>query len=172
MLGKKLVQCRSCRLKWIPTGEPAGTCPACGGKELAGAFELFHVGLALVVLAGIAWVVPAKGRLPESGPPVTTAAATPPAVETKRPHEAQQRTHVAAAPHYALIRAKKLTAHVQRGPAKGHTVTLSRGDKVKILDRNDRRYLVSDRRGNQIYVTLDKLNLQQSADKGRRYVQR
>ena len=162
MLGKKLVQCRSCRLKWIPTGEPAGTCPACGGKELAGAFELFHVGLALVVLAGIAWVVPARASSPEGGRPVATAAAMPPAVETKR----------AAAPHYALIRAKKLTAHVQRGPAKGHTVTLSRGDKVRILDRNDRRYLVSDRRGNQIYVTLDKLNLQQSADKGRRYVQR
>ena len=178
MLGKKLVQCRSCRLKWIPTGEPAGTCPACGGKELAGALELFHVGLALVVVAGIAWVVPAKGPSPASGPAVATAAAMPPVVETKqappnqRPHEAQQRSHVAAAPHYALIRAKKLTAHVQRGPARGHTVTLRRGDKVRILDRNDRRYLVSDRRGNQIYVTLDKLNLQPSADKGRRYVQR
>ena len=61
----------------------------------------------------------------------------PPAVETKRPPPSQ-RTHVAAAPHYALIRAKKLTAHVQRGPSKGHTVTLRRGDKVRILDRNDR----------------------------------
>src|SRR5437870_3127291 len=159
MLGKKLVQCRSCRLKWIPKGEPAGTCPACGGKELTGTLELFHVGLALVVFAGVAWVVPAKGRSPESGPPVATAAAMPPVVEAKR-------THVAATPHYALIRAKRLTAHVQRGPAKGHTVTLRRGDKVRILDRNDRRYLVSDRRGNQLYVTLDKLTL--SADKGRR----
>ena len=123
------------------------------------------VGLGAARTLPIAWLVPAKGPSPESGPPVATAAAMPPVVETKR-------THVAAAPHYALIRAKKLTAHVQRGPAKGQTVTLSRGDKVKILDRNDRRYLVSDRRGNQIYLTLDKLNLQQSADKGRRYVQR
>src|SRR5258706_8007174 len=98
MLDKKLVQCRSCRLKWIPQGEPAGTCPACGGKELAGVLELFHVGLALVVVAGIAWVVPAKGRSPESSPPVATAAAMPPVVETKRAppnqlsHEAQQRS--------------------------------------------------------------------------------
>ena len=71
-----------------------------------------------------------------------------------------------------MIKAKKLTARVQRGPAKGHSVTLRRGDKVTILDRKDRRFLVRDRRGNQLYVTLDKLNLRQSADKGRQYVQR
>src|SRR5437868_6389271 len=106
MLGKKLVQCRSCRLKWIPKGEPTGTCPACGGKELAGTLEPFHVGLALVLVAGIAWVVPAKGRSPESAPPVATAAAIAPVVETKAPPPNQRPREA----HYALIRAKKLTA--------------------------------------------------------------
>lgn len=180
MLGNKLLQCRSCRLKWIPRGEPATACPACGGQELAGTLELFHVGLLLVVAAGIAWVVPSMGQ--GAGNPGAPASAPAPAMssvlETKRPpadaprpHEAQ-RAHDAAGPHYAVIKAKKITARVQRGPARGHSVTLRRGDKVTILDRKDRQYLVSDRRGNQVYLTFDKLNLRQSADKGRQYVQR
>jgi len=170
MLGKKLLKCRSCRLKWVPKGEPAATCPACGGKEIAGTLELFHVGLGLVVLAGIAWVAPAKARAPESAAPVATKAAAAPVVDTKP--APPKKTHVAAAPRYAVIRAKTITAHVQRGPAAGHTVTFRRGDKVRILAGNDRRYLVSDRRGNQVYVTPDKLTLQHPAEKGRRYVQR
>ena len=69
----KLLRCRTCHLKWFPRGEAAGTCPACGGKQVGATLELFHLGIVLVVLAGIAWVVPSMGQLPGADRPVATA---------------------------------------------------------------------------------------------------
>lgn len=196
MLNHKLLRCRSCALKWFPRGEAAGACPACGGKDVGGTFELFHLGIVLVVLAGIAWAMPAMGLSTGGDRPIAAALSSvvetrqPPAnAQRTRPADAQrtppadaQRAHLAdsqrahpaaaAAPLSAVIKAKKLTVHVQRGPAKGHMVTLRRGDKITILARNQRRLLVKDRRGNQFFVPLDKLTLQKAAETRRQYVQR
>lgn len=185
MLNHKLLRCRACALKWFPRGEAAGACPACGGKDVGGTFELFHLGILLVVLAGVAWAMPSMGL--STGDRPVAAALSPvlesrqPPAEAQRAHPADaqrarladpQRGHPAAAPLSAVIKAKKLTVHVQRGPAKGHTVTLRRGDKVTILARKERRFLVRDRRGNQVFVPLDKLTLQTAAETRRQYVQR
>lgn len=199
MMKNKLLRCRSCQLKWIPRGETTGECPACGGKDVGGTLEIFHVGILLVVLAVIAWVVPSMGPPPPGEGPLATVMSL--FQETKPPPADKQRTHPAApsvsarsaapsvsaarpaapsvsaarpaAPSvFAVIKAKKLTVHVQRGPAKGHNVTLRRGDKVTILDRKDRRYLVRDRRGNQVYVPFTKLTLQKTSETRRQYVQR
>lgn len=185
MLGGKLIHCRACHLKWFPKGAPARACPACGGKNVGGTLELFHIGVVLIVLAAIIRFVPSVQSATEG---VRALASTASIVETKRLPPEVQRTHAAdaqrphaydaprttipAAPASAIIKAKKLTLHVQRGPRKGHTVTLRRGERVTILDHRARRYLVRDRRGNQVYVTSDKLNLRQTAEKGRQYVQR
>ena len=147
-----LLKCRACRLSWFPRGETAAGCPACGGTKLGGTLEPFHIGMALILLALAGWAAPLVLG--------DRAALTLPAILQSRPAVAEAE------------RAPPRAGEVQVPPAKGHTVTLRRGDKVRILDRNDRRYLVSDRRGNQLYVTLDKLTLQGSAHKGRRYVQR
>jgi hypothetical protein len=57
----------------------------------------------------------------------------------------------------ALINAKKLTVDVERG----------------VLKREDRRALVKDRRGNQVYVSSDELKRRQKAKKTRsKHVQR
>jgi hypothetical protein len=170
MLTNKLRKCRACHLKWFPRGETAGECPACGGKDVGAAFELFHVGIVLIVLAGIAWVVPSMQGSSGGDRPVATALSS--VVETKPAPVDVQRTPTAALPLSAVVKAKKLTVRVQRGPRKGHTVTLRRGDKVTILDRKDRRFLVRDRRGNQVYVSFDKLNLRQTTQTRRQYVQR
>jgi uncharacterized protein YgiM (DUF1202 family) len=190
MLNNRLLQCRGCRLKWFSRGKPAGACPACGGKNVGATLELFHVGIVLVVLAAVAWIVPSTLGASAGDGPIASAMSS--VVDTKATASDGQRTraapahavaahaadaratppHAGTAPVSGVIKAKKLIVAVQRGPAKGHTVTLRRGDKVTILDRKDRRYLVRDRRGNQVYVPLDKLNLRQTAEKRRQYVQR
>ncbi len=55
MLTKSLLQCRACRLTWFPQGGAGAACPACGGTNLGGTLELFHAGLALIVLGAIGW---------------------------------------------------------------------------------------------------------------------
>src|SRR5512138_2893136 len=56
MLTRSLRQCHACRLSWVPQGEAgAAACPACGGTKVGGRLELFHAGMALIVLGAIGW---------------------------------------------------------------------------------------------------------------------
>jgi len=53
---RSLRQCHACRLTWFPHGEAgAAACPACGGTKVGGKLELFHAGMALIVLGAIGW---------------------------------------------------------------------------------------------------------------------
>jgi hypothetical protein len=185
---KRLLRCRACRLKWFPQGDAGAPCPACGSSEVGTALQLFHVGVALIALALIGWVAPLIGqrypevpfigqrypRTPSIG--ARSAGERPfamlgPVVEAKKPPLEVQRARPVATIS-AVIKAKKLTVDVQRGPAEGHKVTLRRGDKVTILERRDRRFLVRDRRGNQVYVPFDKVNARQKTKTRSQHVQR
>ena len=128
MLTKSLLQCRACRLTWFPDGGAGAACPACGGTRIGGTLELFHVGIALIALGGIGWWL-RHGPFSDS-----TGAAVP-----------------------AVIQAKEVTANVERGPSQGQPVTLRRGEGVTVVKREDRRVLVRDRRGNQVYVSSKKI---------------
>ena len=55
MLTRSLLQCRACRLTWFPQRGSAAACPACGGTKVGGTFELFHAGIALIVLGLMGW---------------------------------------------------------------------------------------------------------------------
>ena len=195
---KRLLRCRACRLKWFPQGDSGAPCPACGSSDVGTAFQLFHLGIALIALALIGWMAPFIGQrypdLPLIGqrspgvpfigqrspgtPPVGARSAgerpvamLSPVAEAKKPPLAVQRARPAATIS-AVIKAKKLTVDVQRGPAEGHKVTLRRGDKVTILERKDRRFLVRDRRGNQVYVPFDKVNARPKPKTRSQHVQR
>jgi len=189
---KRLLRCRACRLKWFPQGDAGAPCPACGSSEVGAALQLFHVGIALIALALIGWMAPLIGqRYPDApligqrhlGAPLIGArsageravAILGPVVEAKKaPPEVQRARPVVrpVATISAVIKAKKLTVDVQRGPAEGHKVTLRRGDKVTILERKDRRFLVRDRRGKQVYVPFDKVNARQKPKTRSQHVQR
>jgi predicted RNA-binding Zn-ribbon protein involved in translation (DUF1610 family) len=52
----------------------------------------------------------------------------------------------------------KLTAEVEKGPSQGQAVTLRPGEEVTVLKQEHRRVLVKDRRGNQVYVSSNKVN--------------
>src|SRR3982750_2829343 len=108
MLTKKLLRCRACRLKWFPNAGAAAACPACGSDQVAGTFELFHLGGGLIVLAVLAWVTPifggtrpenaaapsaaqsAIGERPQS-PPAQTSSSEEPAPAPWSPRPAPQR---------------------------------------------------------------------------------
>jgi hypothetical protein len=132
---------------------------------VGGTLELFHLGVALIALAVIGWIHPLIREQPRAGAetPVATIAtrtsdllsAIPSATKAKR------LTAMTAIP--AVIKAKRLTVDVERGPAEGQRVTFRRGDKVTILKREDRRFLVRDRRGNQVYVASEKVLPKKSA---------
>ena len=185
---KRLLRCRACRLKWFPQGDAGAPCPACGSSEVGTALQLFHVGIALIALALIGWMapliaqrypgVPLIGQLYPGTPLIgarsageRSVAMLGPVVEAKKPPLEVQRARPVATIS-AVIKAKKLTVDVQRGPAEGHKVTLRRGDKVTILERRDRRFLVRDRRGNQVYVPFDKVNARQKPKTRSQHVQR
>jgi hypothetical protein len=125
---KSLLQCRACRLTWFPDGGAAAACPACGGTKLGGTLQLFHVGILLIALGGIGWWF-RHGPFSES-PGVMVPSA---------------------------FQLKELTANVQRGPSQGQPVTLRRGEEVTVVKRENRRVLVKDRRGNQVYVSSKKI---------------
>src|SRR5467141_211357 len=165
---KRLLRCRACRLKWFPQGDANAPCPACGSSDVGGALQLFHLGIALIALALIGWVAPLIGGRSVAERPVAILG---PVVEAKKPPLDMQRARPVATIS-AVIKAKKLTVDVQRGPAEGHKVTLRRGDKVTILERRDRRFLVRDRRGNQVYVPFDKVNARQKPKTRSQHVQR
>ena len=128
MLTKSLRQCHACRLTWFPTGGAGAACPACGGTRVGGTLELFHVGIALIALGAIGWWL-------RHGPFSESLGVAGPAV----------------------IQAKELTANVERGPSQGQPVTLHRGEEVTVVKREERRVLVKDRRGNQVYVSSKKI---------------
>src|SRR5947209_181182 len=156
MLTNKLLRCRACRLKWFPNAGAAAACPACGSDQIGGTFELFHLGGGLIALAVLAWMTPifaetkpanspapsaaqaAIGERPQSPPAQTSSSEQP----TPAPWSARPAPQRATAPVVGVIQAKKVTAHVERGPARGQRVTFRRGDKVTILKREDRRFLV------------------------------
>jgi hypothetical protein len=169
---KRLLQCRACHLTWFPQAGAAAACPACGGKEFGTKLQPFHLGIALIALALIGWMRPLLGQaLPIERPGATTQrelpterplTTTPPGPLGERP--------VATIP--AVIKAKKVTVNVERGPAQGQRVTFRRGDKVTILKREDRRFLVRDRRGNQAYLSSDQVKFRKKARIRRQHVQR
>jgi hypothetical protein len=185
MLTKKLLRCQACRLKWFPNAGAAAACPACGSDQVGGTFELFHLGGGLIALAVLAWMTPifAETKPGNASAPPTAESAIgerpqSPAAQTSSsdehapalpPWPAAQR---AAAPLVGVIQAKKVTANVERGPARGQRVTFRRGDKVTILKREDRRFLVKDRRGNQVYVALNQVKPRPKAGSRREHVQR
>ncbi len=143
MMTKSLLRCRACLLTWFPKEGAGAACPACGGTKLGATFELFHVGIALIALGLIGWGI----RLGPFG---------------ERP--------VATVP--AAVQAKELTADVKRGPTRGESARFRRGDEVTALKRKDRRFLVKDRRGNQFYVSSNKVKRRQKAKKRSQHVQR
>jgi hypothetical protein len=170
----RLLRCRACRLKWFPKEGPAEACPACGGKEFGGTLELFHLGIALIALAPIGWMRPLLDERPAGDARVaasSSVAEKKPAAESqlgralasipaaivpkKLSTDAQRGRPVSAIP--AVITARRLTVAVERGPAEGQRVTFRRGQKVTILRREDRRFLVRDRRGNQAFVPTEKV---------------
>src|ERR1700704_3115274 len=59
---KRLLRCRACRLKWFPQGDAGAPCPACGSSEVGTAFQLFHLGIALIALALAGWMAPYVGQ--------------------------------------------------------------------------------------------------------------
>jgi hypothetical protein len=185
---KRLLRCRACRLKWFPQGDAGAPCPACGSSDVGTALQLFHLGIALIALALIGWVAPLIGQRYPGVPLIGQRSAVGPSIgarsagerplamlgsmaEAKKPPLEVQRARPVATIS-AVIKAKKLTVDVQRGPAEGHKVTLRRGDKVTILERKDRRFLVRDRRGNQVYVPFDKVNARQKPKTRSQHVQR
>ncbi|MFL5311015.1 MAG: hypothetical protein ACJ79H_11240 [Myxococcales bacterium] len=87
MLTTSLLRCRACRLTWFPQAGTGAACPACGGAQVGGTLELFHVGIALIMAGLIGWI----------GPMVLGEQALP------------------AIP--ALLQSKELTANVERSPA-------------------------------------------------------
>ena len=58
MLTTSLLRCRACRLTWFPHGETGAACPACGGAKIGGTLELFHLGVALILLGLAGWMAP------------------------------------------------------------------------------------------------------------------
>jgi hypothetical protein len=128
MLTKSLLQCRACRLTWFPDGGAAAACPACGGTKIGGTLELFHIGIAFILLGAIGWWL-RHGPFSEAPAPAMPA----------------------------VVQAKELTANVERGPSQGQPVTLRRGEEVTVVKREERRVLVKDRRGNQVYVSSKKI---------------
>ena len=84
-----LLRCRACRLTWFPRGESGAACPACGGAQVGGTLELFHVGIALIAAALVGWM----------GPMILGEHALP------------------AIPIPAILQSKELTANVEKFPA-------------------------------------------------------
>src|SRR6267143_2159825 len=163
---KRLLRCRACRLKWFPQGDANAPCPACGSSDVGGALQLFHLGIALIALALIGWVAPLIGQRYPDVPLIGQRYPGGPLIGGR---SVAERPVAILGP---VVKAKKLTVDVQRGPAEGHKVTLRRGDRVTILERKDRRFLVRDRRGNQVYVPLDKVNARQKTKTRSQHVQR
>jgi hypothetical protein len=130
MLTRSLWKCRACRLSWFPAGGAATACPACGGTELGGTLELFHVGIALIALAGLGWLAPSfLGDHPL--PAFASIIESPARTEAAPPRHADEVTTVKQEQRHVTVKdrrtskltskkvkkrqkAKKRSQHVQR----------------------------------------------------------
>src|SRR6266850_1350497 len=173
---KRLLRCRACRLKWFPQGDSGAPCPACGSSDVGTAFQLFHLGIALIALALIGWMAPFIGQRYPDLPLIGQRSPGVPFIGQRSPGTPPVGARSAGERPVAMLspvaEAKKPPLNVQRAPAEGHKVTLRRGDKVTILERKDRRFLVRDRRGNQVYVPFDKVNARPKPKTRSQHVQR
>jgi len=124
MLTKSLLQCRACRLTWFPQGGTGAACPACGGTKIGGTLELFHAGVALIVLGLIGWFL-RHGPLGEQ-----FGTSVPAVVETKPLSANVERSSPVSVP------AKKSHVYV---PARKSQVLVSskklKSNKVKVKRR-------------------------------------
>jgi hypothetical protein len=142
MLGRRFLRCAACRLRWIPQAAKASACPACGSTAVGRSFEPFHAGLLLVLLGlGLgAWQL--RDRF--SGPPPREA-------------RAEDRRGVPAAT--GRVKVARLVVAVEAGPARGRTVTLRKGDPLRIVDRDGAELLVQDKKGNRMRVKREHVTL-------------
>src|SRR5712692_1531845 len=88
MLTKRIFRCREYSMKCFHKGEDFSATHACGGAKFGGTLELFHVGIALILLGLAGWVGPLfLGERP-------LATVVP-----------------------AVLQSKELTANVEKGPS-------------------------------------------------------
>lgn len=142
MLGRRFLRCAACRLRWIPQAARASACPACGSTAVGRSFEPFHAGVLLVLLGlGLgAWQL--HDRF--SGPP---------------PGEARGEARRVGPSASGRIKVPRLVVAVEAGPARGRTVTLRKGDPVRIVDRDGAELLVQDKKGNRMRVKREHVTL-------------
>jgi hypothetical protein len=118
-----LLRCRACRLTWFPRGGAVAACPACGGAKIGGTLELFHLGVALILLGLAGWMGPlllGDRPLPAvialmQAKEVTAEAEKAPAVKERRSDQVNVpakkiRSHKVK----RAKKAKKRSQHVQR----------------------------------------------------------
>ena|SRR5438105_202010 len=133
MLTRSLLQCRACRLTWFPQGGAGAGCPACGGTKFGGTLELFHAGIALILLGLIglflrhgplgdnpAAPVPAIAQTKVAAVGAERAPAPAPAVKERRTRQVYvsslktKSTKVKASKFKRPKKATKRSKHVQR----------------------------------------------------------
>jgi len=142
MLGRRFLRCAACRLRWVPEAAKAPACPACGSTAVRRSFEPFHAGLLLVLLGlGLgAWQL--RDRF--SDPP---------------PRDARAEARRGAPAATGRVKVARLVVAVEAGPARGRTVTLRKGDPVRIVDRDGAELVVQDRKGNRMRVKREHVTL-------------
>jgi len=141
MLGSRFTICGSCLLVWAPgkAGRAARACPRCHGRGRR-APEPFLLG-AVLLAAGLAL---GGARL----------ASAPPAADAVEPRAAPR---AAASPADQARTSARLVLAVASGPRRGGTVTLRKGQAVKIVRREGATLLVQDSEGNRMYVARNQL---------------
>jgi hypothetical protein len=126
MLTTSLLRCRACRLTWFPRGEAGAACPACGGAQIGGTLELFHLGVALILAGLIGWMGPmilGEHALPsipipaflQSNEPAAAAERSPAVVKERRSEQVSVPSKkVKSHKVKRAKKAKKRSQHVQR----------------------------------------------------------
>jgi len=126
MLTTSLLRCRACRLTWFPRGEAGAACPACGGAQIGGTLELFHLGVALILAGLIGWMGPmilGEHALPSISIPEILQSKEPTAVAEKSSAVAKERRgdqvyvpskRIKSHKVKRAKKAKKRSQHVQR----------------------------------------------------------
>jgi hypothetical protein len=125
MLTTSLLRCRACRLTWFPKGGAGAACPACGGAQVGGTLELFHVGIALIAAGLIGWMGPmilGEHALPAIPIPAIMQSREPTANVEKSPAVKDRRGDQVNVPSKKVKshkvkrakKAKKRSQHVQR----------------------------------------------------------
>lgn len=149
MLGRRFLRCAACRLRWIPGAAKAPACPACGSTAVRRSFEPFHAGLLLLLLGlGLgAWQL--RDRM----------SAPPPVPAELRRGGAAAAGRVKGAAASGRVKVAKLVVTVEAGPARGRTVTLRKGDAVRVLERDGSELLVQDKKGNRMRVKQENVTL-------------